>query len=156
MARKQLTRDQIMDYLGVSDRTLYRLIDEGLPSVGKGESATFPWPECRKWKDKQIATEAAEKAVGKPADLDEARARREAALAEQEELKLGQLRKELMTVADYDRAVGGTLGRVDGRLKSLPQRIAATQWPAEYAERLEVARGLVEEVRGELRPEAAA
>jgi phage terminase Nu1 subunit (DNA packaging protein) len=149
-----LSKQEICRLLKLSTKRIETLTTEGMPVVMSGRHPRYPVPNAVLWYIARKEQAASDRSA--PADLDEARARREAALAEQEELKLGQLRRELMTVADYDRAVGGTLSRVDGRLKSLPQRIAATQWPADYAERLEMARGLVEEVRGEIRPEAAA
>lgn len=147
MARKQLARDEVMDRLGVSVRTLFRLIDEGLPVTGKGESATFPWPECRRWYDKRLQSQV----TARPANLEEAKARRESALAQQEELKLAEMRGELMTATEYRRVVDDTNSRIAARLKALPQKLApAVVGVKDTSEGLACVQPLVDEVMEEL------
>lgn len=122
MARKRLTRAEVREYLGVSERTLYRLIDEGLPVEGVGQEARFPWPEARRWYDERLKGQADR--VSGPTSYEEAKARRESALASQEELKLAQMRGELMTktagLAWYDAACD----RLRAQILTLPVKAA--------------------------------
>jgi len=44
-----LTRDEVMDLYGISKRTLYRWMGQGMPSLKLGYWILFPQTEVRNW-----------------------------------------------------------------------------------------------------------
>lgn len=110
--------------LGITRQALARLAKEPDCPVERAGSGTnrFRWPDLNLWYMARKVSEATRNDT--PADLEEARTRREAALAEQEELKLAKMRGELMTVAHGQREIGNAYARVSAKLKNLPTKLA--------------------------------
>ena len=144
------TRDQVSAELELTPQQISNLAKEdGCPREMVGRKQMFRWPEFNRWYWTRKIEEAREAA--RPVNLDEARARREAALAQQEELKLAEMRGELMTVADYRRVVDDTNARIAARLKTLPQKLApAVVGVRDVSEGLTRVQPLVDEVMAEL------
>jgi phage terminase Nu1 subunit (DNA packaging protein) len=146
LSKAELGRIRI---LKLSAKWVERLTSEGMPVVMDGRHPRYPVPGAVLW---YIARKQQEvEARSAPTTLDEAKARREAALAQQEELKLAEMRCELMTVAQYRRVVDDTNARVAARLKTLPQKLApAVVGVKDTAEGLARVQPLVDEVMDEL------
>lgn len=90
----------------------------GAPSRVDGRNVFVQWPAFARWREEQIA------AAAQPADLDSARARKANAEAEIAELELAKARGQMVTVADYERALGVMCDRFVARLRALPVRLA--------------------------------
>src|SRR5260221_218097 len=93
------------------ERTFARWCTRGLPTDGEGNEARHPWPEVFAWllDQKERRGREAAKPVGK---LDDSRQREAAARADLAELEVAERRRELMTVADYERLVSGAMQRI--------------------------------------------
>ncbi len=126
MAVKLLTRQQAVAALGgMPERTFARLVSEGIPRRGDGAKARFPWPDAWHWyldRERKAAKEAARPPV--PADLADAERRLEAARAETAEIKLAQLRGDLVTVKSYREELGRTCEQLRGIVLAIPGRYA--------------------------------
>lgn len=118
-----LTKSEAADRLGVSEKTIERHCHEGMPHKKQGRAVFVKWPESRVWRDKWLIAQG--EAKGRPkGKRDDFRDRQEAAAAEMAEIELAQMRRQLMTVADYEQLVGDAFARVRARLTNLPPRIA--------------------------------
>lgn len=80
------------------------------------------------------------KEVTPTATLDEARTRKAIAEAELAEMEVGKARGELVSIEDYEKALGRVLDRLMARLRSLPVRLAHLGDTAEVAIEVEVER----------------
>lgn len=106
---------ELADLLGVTSRQVHNLVQKGLPRSSDG---SYPAAEAIRWYVDWKAQQAL------PSDLLTARTRREAALAEQEELKLAEMRHQLCTVEQFKRCVDDAFSRVAAKLRVLPSRAA--------------------------------
>jgi phage terminase Nu1 subunit (DNA packaging protein) len=104
------------------ERTFARWCAKGLPVVGQGEKARYPWPEVFRWLTEQIERRARDAA--KPANFEDARARTELAKAEMAELDLAERRGELMTVADGEKVMIAAFSRVRAQVLAMPGKYA--------------------------------
>ncbi len=120
---KLLTPKETADRLGISTRWLRSLCKQGeLPKRGEGKSARHPWPDVRKAYNEYLVRSALEKS-GKD-EYHRERAKLIALKREAAEYDLGLRRKVLMTLEQYDEAVGGAFMRVRRQLDTLEQRMA--------------------------------
>lgn len=88
----------------------------------KGSTVEYEQPTCAvNLRKREVAQEIAKV---QPADLDSARARKANAEAEIAELELAKARGQMVTVADYERALGVMCDRFVARLRALPVRLA--------------------------------
>lgn len=120
---RKLTRKQVAAELELTDQAISLLAKEdGCPREVENGKQVFRWPEFNRWYWGRKLEEA--RAVAEPADYEKAKARREAALAQQEELKLAEMRGNLMTVEQYERVVQDAFQRVRSQLLTLPNKLA--------------------------------
>lgn len=156
MATRKLTRKQAIAALGdMPERSFARLVSEGLPREGDGQSARFPWPEIHVWlleRERRKAREAAKALAVSPSDMAmaEAERREAAAKAELAELKLAELRRETVTVADARRWFADACGRVRSKLVNGPRQVALRVTGATIPEREREAQGVFDEIMREL------
>lgn len=123
MKARKLNQKDLCDLLGKSRQTVAELCRlPGVPREKKGNSWVYLWPDFNDWWRETKVDQAAERAA--PADFEEAKARKMEADADMAELELRQLRGELITLADYQKALTGSLDRVRARLLGLDSRLA--------------------------------
>lgn len=135
---------------GVSESQLERLFQQGMPHEKRGRRIDIPVPQGRVWYHAYLVEKGRRQAA--PKNIDDAKMRKMDAEAELAELELAKARDELMTVAQYDRAVLDAYSRVDVRLQSLSPRLAgAVLGAATIQEAQARIDPLIEEARTELR-----
>jgi phage terminase Nu1 subunit (DNA packaging protein) len=141
---KWLTRTEAMAALWMPLRTFARWLSKGMPSQGKGAAQRFPFPECLVWWGEQRERQGRESV--RPAAIDEARMRLVSAEADLRELELGERRRELMTVAQYERVTAETYSQIRSQLKAIEARLPAMPGPWKTIEqrRQVIAKGLLE------------
>lgn len=88
-----------------------------------GSRELYPWPEISRWLVEHARQEGRESV--KPADYEDAKARKMIAEAELAEYDVALKRGELMTVADGEKTIAEAFQRIRGQLLALPRRIAA-------------------------------
>lgn len=145
-----LTRSEVAAELELTPQAVSLLAKEpDCPREMQGAKQLFRWPEMNRWYWSRKLAEVRD--AVRPADFEEARARREAANAELAELELARQRGELMTVAQYAKEVGGAFERVAARLTTFADKAArevvGTKDVLDGRARLQP---LVDEVMGEL------
>lgn len=118
----ELSKSEFAATFGRSEKQIERYCQEGMPHKKRGTRVFIVMPEGRVWFLKHLVE--TDRARAKPTSRTDSLDRRLAAEAETAEIELAQLRRELMTVADYDRVVGDAMARCAARLKNLPPRIA--------------------------------
>lgn len=110
MSQSKLKKAVIAERLGVSPKQIERYVADGMPCTGTGAKRTFPWPECRNWRDallRKQEREAAEKRL-KPADDDEVKqAGDRQAIAESRliVLKVEELEGQLIPIDLHEKRV---------------------------------------------------
>lgn len=88
----------------------------------RGKVTEYEQPTCAvNLRKREVAREVA---AVQPADLDTARARKANAEAEVAELELAKARGQMVSVSDYERALGAMLDRLVARARALPVRLA--------------------------------
>lgn len=111
----------------------------GAPVRVDGARVWCRWPEFARWREQEMIRQAV-KEVTPTATLDEARTRKAIAEAELAEMEVGKARGELVSIEDYEKALGRVLDRLMARLRSLPVRLAHLGDTAEVAIEVEVER----------------
>lgn len=110
MSQLKLKKAAIAERLGVSPKQIERYVADGMPCKGTGAKRTFPWPECRNWRDdllKKQGREAAERSM-KPSDDGElklAAARQTIAESRLVVLKVEQLEGALIPLDLHEQRV---------------------------------------------------
>jgi len=110
MSQLKLKKAALADRLGVSPKQIERYVAAGMPCTGTGGRRTFPWPECRNWRDELLRKqerEAAEKRL-KPKALDDlALAEERKAIAESRlmVLKVEELEGSLIPLDMHEQRV---------------------------------------------------
>jgi len=131
-------------------RSLSILVREGLPRVGDGKTARYPWPDIWHWYYKRERQKAKDEA--RPKDRNEAEERLAIAKAQMAELELDEARKVLARKADVLTAWRTMAERILGRLRALPAKaspaLVGLKKPAEGQVILE---WHIEEAIGEIR-----
>lgn len=92
---------RLSEVLGLTPRRVQQLVSEGMP---KGKRGEYALEECVQWFIRSLQDKIA---IGRPVGSGglTPKERLDCAKAEQEEYRLAQLRKEMVTVADYERAM---------------------------------------------------
>lgn len=128
MSQKRVTKAQLVDLFGESAKQIERYVAEGMPCTGTGRARKFPWPEVRNWRDERVRRLEREKVDRtKPASLDDARARKEAALAEKAEIEVAQLRGDVIPLELHEQRVEALCVRLAGPVKGLSRFVADVQ-----------------------------
>jgi phage terminase Nu1 subunit (DNA packaging protein) len=115
-----LTRKEAKQALGdMPERSFARWVAKGLPRKGE----RYLWPELHRWILEHARQEGRESV--RPADYEDARARKAIAEAELAEYDLARKRGELLTVADGEKTIAEAFQRIRGQLLAVPSRFAA-------------------------------
>jgi phage terminase Nu1 subunit (DNA packaging protein) len=122
-----LKRKEAMAQLGMPLRTFARWAARGMPRQGEGAAERFPFPEILVWWGEQRERQGRDSV--RPADIDEAKMRLVTAEADLKELELGERRRELMTVAQYERVTDETYSQVRSQIKAIEARLPAMPGP---------------------------
>lgn len=123
-----LSQGEVAERLGLSTRQVRRLGDAGIPREEEG----YPWPEVREWYNEFKQQEALDRAFGGADDRQkwmEARARKEAALADLHEIDLAERRASMLHVDDLPELFGTPLRHLELAVRTLPRRIAGRLSP---------------------------
>jgi phage terminase Nu1 subunit (DNA packaging protein) len=124
VATRTLTRAQAKAALGdMPERTFARWCSLGMPCKGDGRHARFPWPEIHHWFSQQMEKRGRDSA--RPANLEEARARKEAAAAELLEMEVAEKQGDLVSIGVHRQLVTDAFARVRAGLDAMPPRWAA-------------------------------
>lgn len=94
----------------------------GAPARADGTNVHIQWPAFARWREQELVRQAKEEAA--PLSLIEAQTRRAVAQAKGAELDLAEREGQLVTVADYETALGRLLDRLMARLRAVPVRMA--------------------------------
>lgn len=119
----KVSAQQLAELYGVDRRTVTNWVNSAppCPSDMRGRVREFDTVAVARWREQQAARKAVEQQVPlKPVDLEEARCRYETARAELEELKLAQLRRQLLHVDDVSKELDRILQGLRAFLLSLP------------------------------------
>lgn len=122
MATERLSIQDACKYLGIKDRQLRNLMNDGLPYAGVGKRVRVLWPEARRWRDDQLRAEGARRA--EPKDLAEAEQRKLSAEAQLAEVRLKREEGKLIDREDVREAAGTMFARFRVQALTLPQRWA--------------------------------
>lgn len=117
-----LSQAELERVTGLSRQTLAELAREPDCPREQRDGWKYPWPAWNTWYVNRRVDRAVERV--KPADFEEARARKTAAEAELAELELAKQRGDLITVADAGKVMDDRLDRVAARLKAVPSKDA--------------------------------
>jgi phage terminase Nu1 subunit (DNA packaging protein) len=128
---------------GCSERQVQMLVRDGMPKSGRGE---YDLVECLRWRIGQhkAEIERAKCSTVEAKSLNEEQARLAKASADLKELKVSQMRGELVPIGIYKRIVGEKFSTVRVGVLSLPDRISAR---LEGLDRAEIKKRLKEAVR---------
>lgn len=125
---ERVGRKEIAARLGISARQVDNLVKghPDFPSKLEKGKRSFPPAECQKWyvafKQREAVARAKPKAT---TDLDAIELREKEAAAGLKEIKLAQLRGELVRVGELEAAIEGVLQRLRSRIVSMPGEYAA-------------------------------
>mgnify|MGYP001569565410 CR=1 FL=1 len=123
MATRHLTRAEAKKALGdMPERTFAQWCARGLPVEGELDAARYPWPEVFRWLLDQKERRGRE-AAAPDSNINDSRKREAAARADLAELDVAERRRELMTVADYERLVSGAMQRIRAQLLTLKTKL---------------------------------
>lgn len=142
-----VTREQLSLEVGYSVRQIDRIYaDEPSVLIRRTRNGVpeYRQPDAARALRKREADKA-RRAHAPAVSLDEARTRKALAEAELAEIELAKARQEIVTLTDYEEALGRILDRLMARLRSLPVRLAHYGPDAEAALEKEVER-VVEEL----------
>lgn len=135
MAQKQVSKASLVGLFGESARQIEKYVQEGMPCTGSGRDRRFPWPEVRNWRDDRVRRLEREKVErGQPTDIDEAKRRKEVALAEKAELEVAQLRGDLIPLDLHEQRVEALAVMLAAQVKGLDRYIADVQRATSAAE----------------------
>jgi len=118
-----VTKAELVKRFGETPKQIERYLVEGIPCTGQGKTRRFPWPAVRHWRDERIRRQERERLTPKseaPQGFKDAELRSAIADAELKELKLAQLRGDLVQVTDYRQELADALARVRSSLLRHP------------------------------------
>jgi len=120
---RSLTRRQTADVMGLTAQAIGHLAKEpGCPKESRDGRDFFVFPDFNRWYWHRKIEEA--RHSEEDSSYEVAQARREMAKAQQEELRLAQMRRELMTVQEWESTYLDASSRVRSHLIALPHRLA--------------------------------
>lgn len=114
----------------------------GAPVRKDGQRVFVRWPEFMRWREQELVRVAVKDA--NPGDFETARTRKASADAELAEIEVAKARGDVVSVADYEAALGRILDREMARLRALPVRLAHLGTAVEDAAEREVEQIIVE------------
>lgn len=125
-ATRWVTAAQLSDEVGLSTRQIQTIWAEE-PTVlvrrQRGNVVEYRQPDAARALRKREA-DRVRRTHAPAVSLDEARTRKALAEAELAEIELAKARAEVVTLSDYEDALGRILDRLMARLRSLPVRLA--------------------------------
>jgi phage terminase Nu1 subunit (DNA packaging protein) len=144
MSDRWISLNQLAEETGLAVRTLQyiRAQEPGVLATRQGKAMEYRQPDCAIALRKREADKAVTEA--NPGDLDTARTRKANAEAELAEIEVAKARGEVVSVADYEGALGRVLDRLTARLRAMPVRLAHLGPEAEAAAEAEAERIVVE------------
>jgi len=148
----ELSRKDAAAVMGLTAQAISLLAKEpGCPKISRNSRDFFVFPDFNRWYWGRKIEEA--KAGALPTSYLLAQARREMAKALQEELRLAQMKRELMTVDEFETLYADAMGRIRSRLLALPHRLApvlvgCTTEGAAHARILPLVDELIAELQG--------
>lgn len=127
-AEEYVSRDEIADHLGITPRQISTLVKEhDFPSRVSGRERTFPKKRCQAWYIDFKAKEQMARAAGAGSGAGGGKKAPTSALerklmadAELTELKLAEMRRQVIGVDVAARELGAILQRLRSRLNGLP------------------------------------
>lgn len=138
--------DELAAVVGLSVRSLQQLAATAPGAlVGQQQDGAVRFelvPSARALR--RLAVERSEAAAPPVLDFEAARTRKMTAEAELAEMNVAQTRGELVTVGDYEAALGRILDREMARLRALPVRLSHLGAAVEDAAEIEVENMIVE------------
>jgi len=144
MSERWIALNQLAEETGLAVRTLQyiRAQEPAVLVTRQRKAVEYRQPDCAI----NLRKREAEKAVveANPGDLDTARTRKANAEAELAEIDVAKARGEVVSVADYEAALGRVLDRLTARLRAMPVRLAHLGTEAELAAETEAERIVVE------------
>jgi len=119
VAVEHLTQRELAVRLGLATRQIRRLVDDGLPRDRKGPGhPTYPWPEANHWYIEYRERLAVQKL--QPNSWEDARARRETAMARLAELEVAEKEGQLIPMDVLRETLGDVVDRVRAKLIRIP------------------------------------
>lgn len=146
--KEKLSRNAAAARLVLTPQQVSNLVRDGLPHERRGAGYVVVFPDAMAWYKARLREEG--KRAAAPTTLSEARLRSETADAELKELELAERRGELMTVAQFEAAVGEAFARTRSKLLNLPAAAAMRVVGETLLARTQEAQALVDEVLREL------
>lgn len=124
--------EDVAELLGVSAKTVRNWINkQGLPAVDDGRRRVLHWPSTLEWYVQQRIARDGNSGNPPPPDGDEPReslvdaeTRKTIADADLKELKLAQLRNQLVPASEVAKNVGRVASAIKTKLDSLPNALA--------------------------------
>lgn len=121
MSQKQVKKSDLVEWFGESSKQIERYVAEGMPCEGTGQARRFPWPEVRNWRDERRDRQLREKLEkDKPADIEQARARKMEAEAREAELRVEKMLGSIVPLEMVGEAVGRVVDAAMPVLQNLP------------------------------------
>ena len=114
----------------------------GAPIRKDGQRVFVQWPAFMRWREQELVRVAVKDA--NPVDFETARTRKASADAELAEIEVAKARGDVVSVADYEAALGRILDREMARLRALSVRLAHLGPAVEDAVEREVEQIIVE------------
>lgn len=154
MPTEELTQKEFARRIDRTPRLVRKLTNQGI--LPRLPNKKYPWPEAHDAWIEFKQTERERRYSGGDRDLREERARKVAADADLAELKLAQLRSELVHIDDLEKKLRTALHAVDTGLRNAPARHAndlAAAAEIEVPVAIRILEDVVEEVREALRRE---
>jgi hypothetical protein len=149
-ASTSISKQSFCDTFGVSEAQMERHFQAGMPHEKKGRRVFIPMPAGRVWYHSFLVNKGKKQAA--PKNIDEAKLRKETALAEMAELDLAERQRETMKVADHERLLADAYSRVAAKLTGFAARASVASFGAATAEEAEERiEPVVDEIREELR-----
>lgn len=148
-----LSQAELMRVTGLSRQTLAELAREpDCPQKQSGNNRVYPWPGWMTWYTERRVARAVERV--RPADYDEAKARKTAAEAELAELELARERGDLVAMDDAMVVFEDRLERLRARLVAIPSKeahrfLGLTKMGEAVGELRSVVDGVMGEISGE-------
>ena len=121
-----LTAREVAEVMGISFHTVRKdLVKRGCPALRRGnQPALFNLATYRAWRERNGLTGR----TGRPkaestVEMDEAKLRKEVALADKYELQVDRLRSQLINITDHERVCRSLTTTATRRLRRLPSEV---------------------------------
>lgn len=124
---RQVSKKDLAEFFGVTDKTVSSWVSQGAPYVRKGEkggragSWLFDTEDVIAWREEKLRERAS--GSSEATDLNEAKRRRAAAEAERAEIELRQLRGDLVEIKSVAKTVGDEYAALRAKLLGIPSKL---------------------------------